>query len=146
MHTAKPGDLVSVIYEGCLDNNEIFESANDTGPLKFTIGAGQVLPDFEKNIIGMAAGESKEFTLPPEVSHGPHDPNLVHTIQRQGLKQGQDIKVGMVLAMNMEKEGKTHQVPAMVTGVGDETITVDFNHPLAGKELTYKVTLQSING
>ncbi len=144
MKSAKPGDLVSVIYDGSLDNKEVFESSKETGPLEFTIGTGQVMFEFEKNIIGMTEGETKNFTIPSEAGHGSHDPDLIHTIAKKGLKDPENIKPGMVLGMDMEKDGQTHKVPAMVTKVEDEHISVDFNHPLAGQALTYSVTLQSI--
>lgn len=145
MSIAKPGDTISVVYDGLFDHDQIFETSGDTGPLKFTIGTNQVMPDFEKNIIGMQEGEAKEFTLNPEAAHGPHNPDLVHTIKRQGLKDQENLKVGMVLSLNIEREDKTHQVPALITDINKETIQVDFNHPLAGKSLTYKVTLKTIH-
>ncbi len=145
MSAAKPGDKVSVVYDGFLDNNEIFESSKETGPLEFTIGTGQVMVDFEKAVVGMLQGESKTFTLPPETAHGPHIPDLIHTLDRKGLKDQTDIQVGKVLGLSMEKDGSTHQVPALVIELNDDKVIVDFNHPLAGKSLTYKVTMQSIN-
>jgi peptidylprolyl isomerase len=143
MSTAKPGDIVSVVYDGFLSNNEIFESSKETGPLEFTIGTGQIMVDFEKEVIGMAQGESKTFTLPPEIAHGPHIPDLIHTLDRKSLKD-QDIQVGTVLGLSIEKDGNPHQVPALVIEVKNDEVIVDFNHPLAGKSLTYKVTVQSI--
>jgi peptidylprolyl isomerase len=143
MSTAKPGDIVSVVYDGFLSNNEIFESSKETGPLEFTIGTGQIMVDFEKEVIGMAKGESKTFTLPPEIAHGPHIPDLIHTLDRKSLKD-QDIQVGTVLGLSIEKDGNPHQVPALVIEVKNDEVIVDFNHPLAGKSLTYKVTVQSI--
>jgi len=144
MSTAKPGDVVSISYEGVLDNGEIFESTNDTGPLEFTIGLSQVMPEFEKNIIGMSEGDEKEFTLAPEASYGHHNPELIHTIKRQGLKNQESMEVGMVLSLDIEREGQAHQVPAMIIALEKESVQVDFNHPLAGKSLTYKVTLKAI--
>lgn len=144
MNSAKPGDNVSVVYDGYLDNNEVFESSQETGPLEFTLGADQVMPDFEKNVIGMKEGETKTFTISSEAGHGPHNPDLIHTINKKGLKNSSAIKPGMILGMDMEKDGQTHKVPATVVEVNDEQITVDFNHPLAGRTLTYNLTLQSI--
>jgi len=144
MDKAKPGDRVSLIYDGTIDNGETFESSKDTGPLEFVIGTSQVMPEFEKNIIGMRVNEIKEFTLAPEAAHGPHNPDLVHRIKRQVLKNQEKIKVGTVLSLRIERDGKEHQVPALVTDVQKDSIEVDFNHPLAGKHLTYRVTLQEI--
>lgn len=144
MKSASAGDTVSVIYDGYLENKDVFESSKETGPLEFTIATGQVMPEFEEKILGMTEGETKTFTLSPEVSHGPHDPELVHTIARKGMPNLENIRPGMVMGMDMEKDGQTHKVPATVIKIDNENITIDFNHPLAGKALTYTVTMQSI--
>jgi FKBP-type peptidyl-prolyl cis-trans isomerase 2 len=145
MQKAQPGHLVTVIYDSRLENDEIFESSKETGPLEFTIGTGEVLPDFETNIIGMTKGETRTFTLPPEAGYGPHNPELVQTIAKNGLINQAMVKPGTIMGLDMQKDGQTHKIPATVVAVDDENITVDFNHPLAGQSLTFTVTLQSIN-
>ena len=144
MQTARPGDMVTVIYEGLIENGDIFESSADTGPLTFRIGTGSVLFGFEEGIIGMAINESKEIVLPPEQAYGNHDENLLHTVSRSSWHAGADIRPGVIVAMTMEKDGANHQVPATVIEVAGDMVTVDFNHPLAGKAIRYRITLQKI--
>ncbi|MBU4260587.1 MAG: FKBP-type peptidyl-prolyl cis-trans isomerase [Proteobacteria bacterium] len=144
MLKAKPGDLVTVIYEGILENGEIFESSQDTGPLQFRIGTASVMIAFEMAVIGMGINESKEIHLKPEEAYGLPREDLIHTLGRSTWNKNADIKPGVVLGMTMEKDGEQHQVPAMVTAVSDDKVTIDFNHPLAGKQILYKITLQNI--
>jgi FKBP-type peptidyl-prolyl cis-trans isomerase 2 len=144
MQTAQPGDLVTVIYEGMIENGEIFESYKDSGPLAFRIGTGSVLPGFEEAVVGMAINESRELVLPPERAYGRHDGNLLHTVSRSCWEAGADIRPGVVVAMTMEKDGENHRVPATVIETAGDTVTVDFNHPLAGKTVIYRITLQNI--
>jgi peptidylprolyl isomerase len=141
---AAPGDTVVVIYDGITENGELFDSSETSGPLEFTLGAGSVLQGFDENITGMTQGETKSFTLPPEKAHGLSNPELIHTIKRDSIKNQQNIKIGMVLGLTMEHNNQQHQVPATVTAIDAQNITVDFNHPMAGQTLTYKVTLQSV--
>ena len=144
MSKVQEGDHITVVYEGILDNGEIFESSKDTGPLKFTVGLGTVMDSFEKNVIGMEIGETREIKVSPEDGFGEHKPELVQTIDKSSLGDGIEAQVGMVLGMTVEKDGESHKVPAMVVKIVGNEVTVDYNHPLAGKGLIYKITLQEI--
>ena len=138
------GDTVVVVYDGQLDNGEIFDSSASSGPLEFTIGDGSVMPGFEAEIIGMGQGEKKSFQLAPDAAHGPSQAELIHTVERRVLPNQGQLAVGMVLGLTIDHEGKQEKLPALVTALDDQHVTVDFNHPLAGKTLTYTVTVQTI--
>lgn len=144
MSKAKPGDLITVIYDGILENGEIFESSQDNGPLQFRIGTGSVMVAFEKAVIGMGINEIKEIRLQPEEAYGLPREELIHTVDRSTWDKNADIKPGVVLGMTLEKDGEQHQVPAMVTAVSGDKVTIDFNHPLAGKQVIYKISVQNI--
>lgn len=144
MKRAKPGDIVSIEYKGVLENGEIFESTAEIGPLEFTLGTGSVMPAFELALVGMSAGESSDIVLQPKEGYGERQSELLQTIDRSVFGKNADLKIGQILSLNMEKEGKTHQVPATVIELADTTVTLDYNHPLAGHTLTYKVTLKKI--
>ena len=146
MTKVQEGDLVTVVYDGLLDNGEVFESSKDTGPLKFTVGLGTVMDAFEKGVIGMDQGETKEIKVTPQDGFGEQDPELIQTIERNSLGDGIDPQVGMVLGMTLEKDGQSHQVPAMVVEVDGDQVTIDYNHPLSGKSLTYKITVEKNEG
>jgi len=144
MQRAKKNDRVTVVYDGLLENGELFESSADTGPLVFTIGANNVLPRFEETVLDMAVGETKTVEVDSVETFGPRRPDLVQTVDRKTFAD-KDIQPGMILGMQMEKDGQEHQVPALVTAVTDDTVTVDFNHPLAGQMLTYRITVKEIH-
>jgi len=140
----KPGDTVVVVYDGLLDNGDIFESSETSGPLEFKVGEGSVMPAFEEQILGLTQGEQKTFQLAPAEAHGQSNPDLIHTVDRFVLPNPDQLTVGLVLGLTIDHEGKKEKVPAMVTAMNGNQVTVDFNHPLAGKTLTYRVTVQSI--
>lgn len=144
MQPAQPGDQVTIVYDGILASGEVFESSADTGPLEFTLGDGTIMPAFEAAVLGMAAGESKNIKVPPQNAYGQRNEELVHTVPRSAVNTQAALVPGMVIGMTMERDGKAHQVPAMITGVNGDQITVDFNHPLAGQELIYRITVQSV--
>ena len=140
----KTGDTVVVVYDGLLDSGDIFESSETSGPLEFTVGEGSVMPAFEEQIVGLKEGEQKTFQLAATDAHGSSNPDLIHTVERSVLPNPDQITVGLVLGLTIDHEGKKEKVPAMVTAMNENQVTIDFNHPLAGKALTYKVTVQSI--
>lgn len=144
MRKVNHGDHVNIEYEGMLDNREVIERSKDTGPVELQVGSGLMPPGFEKALIGMREGEEKTIHLRPEEAFGVRDENLLHSIKRSVLSDNIEPEPGMVLGMNVEKEGKTHKVPALVTAVHGEDVTIDFNHPLAGETLCYKLTLIKI--
>jgi FKBP-type peptidyl-prolyl cis-trans isomerase 2 len=144
MQPAQTGDQVTLVYDGVLANGEIFESSADTGPLEFTLGDGSVMPAFEAAVLGMKAGESKNIKIPPKNAYGERNEDLVQTVSSKVINTQAELAPGMVVGLTMERDGKAQQVPAMVTKVDGDRITVDFNHPLAGQELIYRITVQSV--
>ncbi|MEW6594065.1 MAG: peptidylprolyl isomerase [Thermodesulfobacteriota bacterium] len=144
MQRAQQNDQVTILYNGTLANGEPFESSDDTGPLSFRIGDQSVMPAFEQAVVGMAAGESKTITLSAEEAYGPRREELVIEVPRDTFGP-RELSRGMVLGLTMEQEGKPVQMPATVVAVAEQTVTVDFNHPLAGQSLTFTLTLQSID-
>jgi FKBP-type peptidyl-prolyl cis-trans isomerase 2 len=144
MQPAETGDQVILVYDGVLASGEVFESSADTGPLDFTLGDGTVMPAFEAAVRGMKAGESKNIKVPPQSAYGERDEELVHTVPRSAVNTQADLAPGMVIGLTMERDGQAHQVPAMIIEVDGDRITVDFNHPLAGQELVYRINVQSV--
>ncbi len=144
MQQVKENDQVTVHYQGSLANGEIFESSSDSGPLSFRVGSGTALPSFERAVIGMKPGETRAISIGPEEGYGPRYEELVIRVKRENLGREQELQPGMVVAMNLEKEGQQHRLPAMIMELDDEHATVDFNHPLAGQELFYSITVTEI--
>ena len=144
MKKAEFGDIVTIIYDGVLSDGNIFDSSDDSGPLEFQIGSTSVLPGFEDAILDMTEGETKTIQLPQEQAYGPKNKELIQTVDRKNLSPDIDPKPGMILGLTMAKEGVDHKVPAIITDVAGDLITVDYNHPLAGQTLIFHLTLQSI--
>ena len=144
MPTPQKNQKVTVVYDGMLDNGEVFETSRDSGPLEFEIGDQSVLPAFEQAVTELEVGETKTISIPPEEAFGPHYQELVHKVPLHSLAKNGTPEIGTVVSMTVEKEGQAHKVPATVTHIGGDTATIDFNHPLAGKTIKYNITLQTI--
>ncbi len=139
---AKDGDTVAVHYTGTLSDGSKFDSSYDRGqPLEFVLGAGNMIPGFENAVRGMKAGEVKTVTLAPEEAYGAYDENLILVLGRDQLPKGIDIVVGLQLPLQSDTGS---MFIGTIIEVSDTTVTLDANHPMAGKELTFEIELVSI--
>ena len=138
---AKNGDIVQVDYTGTLENGTVFDTSEGGEPLEFTLGEGKMIPKFEEAVLGMKIGESKTFTIPADEAYGPYRDDLVQVINREELTNIPNPEVGQQL-YGSQTDGTT--ITGTITNVTDTTITVDFNPPLAGKNLTFEIKLISI--
>ena len=138
---AGDGDTVSVHYTGTLADGTVFDSSRDREPLSFTIGAGNMIAGFEKAVTGMKAGETKTFTLPPEEAYGEHLDDLIIVLGRDTVPEGMEVTIGQRLPLTT---GQGDMIPATVIEITETEITLDANHELAGKELTFEIELLTI--
>ena len=139
---AKTGDTVQVDYTGTLADGTVFDSSKERGPLEFTIGSAQVIPGFNNAVIGMKVGEKKTVTIPADEAYGPHYDEMVIEVDREKLPSDVDPVVGMMLE-STQKDGS--KVVFVITDISDNnTVTLDANHPLAGKDLTFEIELLKI--
>lgn len=141
MAEAKQGDTVQVHYTGKLEDGTVFDSSRERGPVQFTIGRGQVITGFEQAIIGMNAGEFKTVKIPVGLAYGPRRDEMVVTMNRSQLPQGLEPQLGQRLEIT-QTDDKVLLVT--ITSVNESTLTIDANHPLAGKELTFDFELVGI--
>jgi peptidylprolyl isomerase len=141
MAQAKQGDTVQLHYMGKLHDGTIFDTSRERYPLQFTIGNGQVIAGFEQAVIGMKIGELKTARIPMEQAYGPHRDDLVVTMDRSKLPPGLNPKIGQRLEIT-QVDDQTNLVT--VTDATESTLTLDANHPLAGKELTFDIELINI--
>ena len=137
---AGEGDAVSVHYTGTLDGDSEFDSSEGSDPIKFTLGGGQMIPGFEQAIYGMAVGETKTVTIPSAQAYGPRNENLVMELDISEFP-GTSATVGQRLQVSFDTGGVGL---ATVTAVSETTVTVDANHFLAGKDLTFEMKLVDI--
>ena len=135
-------DTVTISYTAALENGELIEQTEQ--PLTLSIGSHTICPAVEACLLGMVSGQSRVICVQPEDAYGLHQPELVQEIPRAAFHDRLNPQPGMILSLKVEREGQVCQVPATVTAVSSSTITVDYNHPLAGQVIVYKVTLVSI--
>lgn len=142
MAQAKAGDLVSVHYTGKLTDGTIFDSSEGREPLQFPLGEGMVIPGFDNGITGMEIGEKKTVHIPVDEAYGPVNPDYLAVFPKAEIPTDIPYEVGMQL--NMHQDGTGQVMPVTVVEVTDLTITLDANHPLAGKDLIFDLELVSI--
>lgn len=139
----KLGDIVAVEYIGTLDNGEIFDSSESQGgSLEFTVGGGQVLQGFEEAVVGMEIGDKKTIRLEPSEGYGEYSKNLVETIPRDSIPNNERLTEETMLLVSLPDGAK---MPASITAITGDTVTLDMNHPLAGEVLHFEITLVGIN-
>jgi len=141
MAQAKVGDTVRIQYTGFLDDFTAFDSTDSTGPLEFTLGKEMVIPGFEKTILEMNEGDTKRFSVPPQDAYGHYMQSLVAVVNKSQIPPNITPYIGMMLELR-DPDGTTAHV--YVKDVADSTITIDGNHPLAGKNLTFEIKLVEI--
>lgn len=138
---AKNGDTVQVHYTGKLKDGSTFDSSVGKEPLEFTLGNGEMIPGFEKAVLGMKVGEKKTVTIPADEAYGPSKKELIVKIPRQGFISDTPPEVGQKV---QSREANGNIIVAVVTEVTDTSITLDANHPLAGKDLIFEIELVKI--
>ena len=132
------GDSVKVHYTCKLEDGSVFATSRNKEPLEFEIGAAEVIPGLQEAVVGMAPGETKTVTVPPEKAYGLYHDEMTATIDRSMVPQ--DLKLEKGIAIRV-KHADGHESDAFVTGLTESTVDVDGNHPLAGKTLTIDVEL-----
>ena len=142
METVKEGDKVKIHYTGSLDDGTVFDSSDGREPLEFTVGSGQLIKGFDKGVLGMKVGQEKEIHIPAAEAYGQANPQLIRKLPRKTLPKDREPQVGMFIGL-VRSDGM--QMEAKIIAVTQEEISVDLNHPLAGKDLNFKMKLISIN-
>ncbi|HEX7704869.1 MAG TPA: peptidylprolyl isomerase [Thermoanaerobaculia bacterium] len=141
MQQAQRGDTVHIHYRGTLEDGSVFDTSHGSEPLVFTIGEGEVIPGFETAVEGMSTGDKKTERIAPEEAYGERREELVFSVERDQMPPGNDIEVGDMLRVGFP-DGTSAAVT--VAAMEDDSITLDANHPLAGKALTFELELVSI--
>lgn len=141
MAQAKKGDVVQVHYTGRLEDGTVFDSSDGREPLSFTLGEGNVIEGFEDAVLGMTPGDTTTTQIPAEQAYGAHRPDLVVQVQKDQISGGVEPEIGQQLQLHLQNG---QQVPVVVTEVADGTVTIDANHPLAGKKLIFDIELVGI--
>ena len=141
MATVKQGDTVRFHYTGKLEDGTVFDESTHHGPLEVKVGESELIEGFELALVGMSPGESKRFVVSPEKAFGSWEEERVLVVDRSSCELESEPQVGQELELCGE-EGEVFEV--RVTAVSDSEVTVDANHPLAGRQLSFEVELLAI--
>ena len=134
------GSEVSFDYTLTDDSGKVVDSSKGREPMHYVHGKGQIIPGLEKELAGMAVGNEKKVTVKPEEAYGPVDPRAFQEIAKEKLPP-EALKVGTML---MAKGPQGQGVPVRVHEIKENTVIMDFNHPLAGKTLSFDVKITDI--
>jgi len=135
------GDTVSVDYNGTLEDGAVFDSSEQRGPLEFVAGAGKMIKGFDDAVLGMAEGEEKTVTLPPEKAYGMPDGRRIVEWPKSNFTEPDKLVVGLLVPATTD--GGT-LVEGIITEIKDDTVLVDFNSKLVGKTLTFWIKIVKI--
>lgn len=131
---------VKIMFEVRVDG-VLVDGSRSNKPFEFQFGVGQVIAGLEKRIINMKAGEASQFIVPAAEAYGEYDPNGIQTLPIEQFAGIEDLKVGMQIQAQDEND---QPIQFIVKEIGEKEVTVDFNHPLAGKDLEYKIKIDSL--
>ncbi len=132
----KSGDTITVNYTGRFENEEIFDTSEGNAPLKFTVGAGQLIQGFDSAVIGMNVGDKQTVTISPEQGYGIRNEDMIVELPKSTVPEEMVLEVGMQLQL---MDDKGNPVPAVVAELLDDVVKMDVNHPLAGKTLIFDI-------
>lgn len=140
MAVVKEGDTIRIHFTGKLEDGTVFDTSEDGASLEIKVGGGEFLPGLEKGVLGMSVGEKKTISIPADQGYGKHQEERVFDYDRSKLG-GLEPVVGQQLQM-YRADGQ----PILVTvvGVTETAVRMDCNHPLAGKNLVFDITLEEL--
>lgn len=144
MTRPKDNDTVVLSFTGKLDNGDVFFVAEKSDPMYVKIGNSDLPPTVENKLREMKVGEFSKVRVPPEEGYGLRTKDLLQVIESQQMVDSIKPVPGMVITLNVEKDGEKQKVPATVMEVDGPKVTVDYNHPLAGHHLTYELEILEI--
>lgn len=135
-------NTVKVHYTGKLNDGTVFDSSEGREPLQFTVGGGQMIPGFEKAVMGMELNETKTVTIPAAEAYGPSSDEMKHEVPKSQLPGEMVPEVGMDL---LSKSPDGREMVVKIVEVRAESIVIDANHPLAGKDLVFDITVVEVS-
>ena len=133
------GTKVTLHFALVLEDGDIIDSNFETAPATFTVGDGNLLPGFESTLMGLVNGDEREFTIPPEDAFGQHNPQNVQRVDRSNFDQ-QELEIGAMFSF----QNGDGELPGVIIEFEDDEILIDFNHPLAGKNIIFQVKIMNI--
>ncbi|QFT62367.1 FKBP-type peptidyl-prolyl cis-trans isomerase SlyD [Roseivivax sp. THAF30] len=141
MTEVKTGDTVQIHYTGTLTDGSTFDSSEGRDPLEFTVGSGQIIPGLDKAMTGMSVGEKKTVAIPADEAYGQRQDEALQAVPREQIPADIPLDIGTQLQVQTPN-GQV--MPVTVAEVSEEQVTLDANHPLAGKDLNFDIELVDI--
>ncbi len=142
MTEVKSGDTVRIHYKGSLNDGSVFDSSEGRDPLEFTVGSGQIIPGLDSALPGMKVGDEKTVHVPADNAYGAKDPNATQPVPRDQFPADIPLEVGTQLQVQTPN-GQVMTVS--IVEVREDSVVLDANHPLAGKDLIFDISLVAIN-
>ncbi len=138
----KEGSKVKLHYTGTLDDGSVFDSSLNKQPLEFVVGAGQVIKGFEQGVIGMKLGDKKKIHIPSDQAYGPYNKENIGEFPKSKVPKEMELKVGVKVFLESQSNGGI--AIATVLEIKNDTLVLDLNHPLAGKNLNFEVEILDV--
>jgi FKBP-type peptidyl-prolyl cis-trans isomerase 2 len=143
MQKVKKGDMIKVHYHGKLSSGETFDSSSGREPLEFEVGSGMVIKGFDEGVTGMEVGEKKTINIPYDEAYGAINPNMLFDMPKDRFPEDMQLENGMALMMS---DGEGQQFQVVISEIKENSVVLDANHPLAGKDLVFDLELVEIAG
>lgn len=141
MSQVKKGSRVSVFYTGKFKDGTVFEKNIGQDPLVFSVGKGKVIKGFENAVMGMKLGQTKTAVFKPSEAYGPKDPAFIHTVRAAEIPAGTELAIGTEVSFTNQDNAR---IAGVITAIEGDEVTIDDNHPLAGRSLTFEIRIAAI--
>ncbi len=136
-----PGSQISMHFALKLDGGDTVDSTFERMPARFALGDGNLLPGFEEYLIGLTTGDHKTFSIPPEKAFGQPNPQNVQEMKRSAFPVDMPVAPGLMVSF---ADAQGAELPGVISRIDGDWVTVDFNHPLAGKTLQFEVQILEV--
>lgn len=136
-----PGTQVTLHFAIKMADGTLVDSTFDGSPATFSVGDGNLLPGFEQVLMGLCAGDEKEFPISPEQGFGQRNPNNIQDIPKNSFADDIELEEGLMVSF---ADAQQAELPGVVAEVNDDVVKVDFNHPLAGRDLIFEVRIIAV--
>lgn len=136
-----PGKRVTLHFSVLLLDGAVVDSTLERAPATFTVGDGNLLPGFEQSLFGLKAGDKRSILLEAANAFGPHNPDNIQVMRRGQFSRDMTLEPGVVVSFADKSKA---ELPGVIVAADDNEVTVDFNHPLAGKDLTFRVEIINV--
>lgn len=136
-----PGKRVTLHFSVLLMDGALVDSTKEKAPATFTVGDGNLLPGFEQSLFGLKTGDKRSIVLQAEQAFGPYNEDNLHTMRRGAFDSSMNLEEGMVVSFADQSKA---ELPGVIKELSEDSVLVDFNHPLAGKDLTFQVEIINV--